>query len=432
MTKEQRTGNDRRVNVLVVGGGGREHALVWALDRSPRAGEIYAAPGNAGTGELATNVALDVDDGAAVVDFARREAIGLVVIGPEAPLAAGLADVCAAAGIPVFGPSRAAAQLESSKGFAKAFMAEHGIPTAHYATFTDYAKAREYLDQLELGGGVVIKASGLAAGKGVLICDDRAAAEAALVQLMVDRAFGAAGDEVIIEERLTGPEVSLLAFCDGRTVVPMVAARDHKRAFDGDQGPNTGGMGVFAPPPDVDHALVDHLTRTVLEPTVRGMAAAGTPYAGVLYAGVMLTPTGPSVLEFNCRFGDPETQVILPLLESDLLEVCLACAAGRLAETPVRFADDACAAVVLAAPGYPGAYPTGLPIRGTAAAAAKADTFVFHAGTVRRDGELRTSGGRVLAVAAIGPDLDTAVGRAYTGVAEIHFDKMHYRRDIGR
>ncbi len=414
------------MKILIVGSGGREHALAWKLAQSPLVEEIFIAPGNAGTGLIGTNVPIAVEDVAGLVAFAREKGIGLTAVGPEIPLALGLVDAFQAAGLTVFGPTQAAAQLETSKAFAKAFMQEEGIPTAVSATFTDYQQAANYLPD----GPVVVKASGLAAGKGVIVCDNRAEAEAALRQIMLDREFGPAGDEVIIEERLSGPEVSLLAFCDGQTAVPLPPARDHKRAYDGDLGPNTGGMGVYAPPPDVDAALVDHIMRTVIQTAVDGMARRGAPYVGVLYAGIMLTAVGPKVLEFNCRFGDPETQALLPLLDGDLAEILLACAAGRLTPEMVRVHSGACATVVMAAPGYPGTYPKGLPITGLEAV--PEEVVVFHAGTHHADGQIVTSGGRVLCVSALGADLATAVSRAYAGVAAIHFDGAHYRTDIGR
>ena len=414
------------MKILIVGSGGREHALAWKLAQSPLVEEIFIAPGNAGTGLIGTNVPIAVEDVAGLVAFAREKGIRLTAVGPEIPLALGLVDAFQAAGLTVFGPTQAAAQLETSKAFAKAFMQEVGIPTAVSATFTDYQQAANYLPD----GPVVVKASGLAAGKGVIVCDNRAEAEAALRQIMLDREFGPAGDEVIIEKRLSGPEVSLLAFCDGQTAVPLPPARDHKRAYDGDLGPNTGGMGVYAPPPDVDAALVDHIMRTVIQPAVDGMARRGAPYVGVLYAGIMLTAVGPKVLEFNCRFGDPETQALLPLLDGDLAEILLACAAGRLTPEMVRVHSGACATVVMAAPGYPGTYPKGLPITGLEAV--PEEVVVFHAGTHHADGQIVTSGGRVLCVSARGADLATAVSRAYAGVAAIHFDGAHYRTDIGR
>ncbi|MCA9957586.1 MAG: phosphoribosylamine--glycine ligase, partial [Anaerolineales bacterium] len=343
-------------------------------------------------------------------------------------LALGIVDTFRAAGLPIFGPSQAAAQLEASKAFAKQFMQEAGIPTATFAAFHDYTEAQAYARSCN--GEIVVKASGLAAGKGVVVCDNLGEALDALRQIMADRAFGASGDEVIIEERLSGPEVSLLAFCDGKTAVPLIPARDHKRAYDGDQGPNTGGMGVYAPPSDVDVALIDEIMRTVINPTVQGMAQRGTPYVGVLYAGIMLTANGPKVLEFNCRFGDPETQVILPLLDGDLAEIMLACINGTLQPDMVRVQSGAAATVVMAAPGYPGSYPKGLPISGLDAV--PSDVVLFHAGTAAAGGQIVTNGGRVLAVSAVGADLETAVARAYAGIAHIHFDGAHYRTDIGR
>ncbi|GAB4262849.1 MAG: hypothetical protein Kow0080_00560 [Candidatus Promineifilaceae bacterium] len=433
------------LTILIIGSGGREHALAWKLAQSPRVGRIFVAPGNGSTalGELLAvnrerrntehgqrlteNVPIAATDIPALVAFAGEMGVGLTVVGPEAPLAAGIVDAFQAAGLPIFGPTRAAAQLEASKAFAKQFMRQHGIPTGDFAVFADYDTAVSHLQTLS--GGVVIKASGLAAGKGVIVCDDRAEAEAALRQMMLDKAFGSAGTEVLVEERLTGPELSVLAFCDGRTVVPMLPARDHKRVYDGDRGPNTGGMGVFAPPPDVDGALIDEVVCTILQPTVDGMAARGTPYVGVLYAGLMLTAGGPKVLEFNCRFGDPETQVILPMMDGDLADILLACVEGRLRPEMARWHPGACAAVVMAAPGYPGVYPKGLPISGLDSV--PDDVMVFHAGTAAAGDVVVTAGGRVLAVAARGDDLETAVSRAYAGVAKIHFEGAHYRTDIG-
>jgi len=417
------------MKVLVIGSGGREHALAWALARSPRVESLLIAPGNAGTAACGENVPIATDDLDSLLRLAEARHIDLTVVGPEGPLSAGIVDRFRAAGRPIFGPTGAAARLESSKAFAKAFMREHAIPTAASAVFRDFDAARDYLHALD--GPVVVKASGLAAGKGVVVCDDATEAEAALRQMMVERVFGAAADEVLIEERLTGPELSLLAFCDGATVVPMVPARDHKRIFDGDRGPNTGGMGVYAPPPDADAALVARVTDEVLRPVVAGMAAAGTPYVGVLYAGLMLTADGPKVLEFNCRFGDPETQAVLPLLASDLAEALLACVEGQLLADLVRFDAGACATVVMAAPGYPGAYPTGAPIHGLDQAAATG-ALIFHAGTARRDGQVVTNGGRVLSVSAAGPDVAAAAARAYEGVARIRFEGAQYRGDIGQ
>ncbi len=418
-----------KLDILIVGSGAREHALAWKIAQSPLAGRIFVAPGNAGTADLAANVPIPAGALDDLVQFARDRAIDLVVVGPEAPLAVGLVDRCRQAQIAAFGPTRQAARLESSKAFAKSFMIEYGIPTADSETFVQLQPALEYLQKKP--GPVVVKASGLAAGKGVFVCDDTEEAREALHKLFVDRAFGAAADEVLIEECLSGPEVSLLAFCDGRTAVPMLPARDYKRAYDKDRGPNTGGMGAFAPPDDMAEPLVQEIMESVIDPVVKGMLEAGTPYTGVLYAGLMLTATGPRVLEFNCRFGDPETQVILPLLEGDLLQIMLACDGGALQPEMVQRRGGACATVVMAAPGYPGAYPKGLPISGIETVN-DADTIVFQAGTAVHDGRLVTSGGRVLAVSGLGGDLDSAVERAYAGVNQIKFDDAHFRTDIGR
>lgn len=420
-------------SVLIIGAGGREHALAWKLAQSPQVKQIFVAPGNGGTDggpdAVVRNVPVAVHDVDGLLGIVRREQIDLVVVGPEAPLALGVVDRLQAAGLRVFGPSQAAAQLETSKAFAKDFMWESGIPTASYAVFSEYAAALEYVRQAERP--LVVKASGLAAGKGVLVCDTLLQAEQALFDVMQARLFGEAGDLVVVEERLSGPEVSLLAFTDGRTVVPMVAAQDHKRVFDGDLGPNTGGMGAYAPAFYVTPALLDEIVRTVLQPAVDGLAAQGTPYVGVLYAGLMLTPAGLRVLEFNARFGDPETQVILPLLATDLLAIIDACIDGRLADTTVSWDNGATATIVAASPGYPGDYPKGLPISGLDAANQVPGVTVFHAGTRRHHGDVLTDGGRVLAVTGTGPDLAAALGRAYEGIRHIHFEGMHYRRDIG-
>lgn len=415
------------MRVLIIGSGGREHALAWKIAQSPRLTRLYVAPGNGGTAE---NVPIPVGDSDRLVAFAKEAQVDLTVVGPEAPLAAGIVDRFQAEGLRIFGPVQAAARLESSKAFAKAFMTRHGIPTARYATFRDYHAALRHL--LSVDYPVVIKASGLAAGKGVIVPDGLDEAEDALRQIMVERVFGAAGDAVVIEERLSGVEASLLAFCDGKTIVPMPPAQDHKRLLDGDQGPNTGGMGAFAPSPACPPALVAQIARTILQPAVDGLRAEGTPYVGVLYAGLMLTAAGPKVLEFNCRFGDPETQAILPLLDSDLLDILEACVEGRLSEMDVRWREGACACIVLASGGYPNRYEKGHPITGLDAAAALPGVALFHAGT-RRDatGQLLTDGGRVLGVTAVGDSLKQALAQAYAAVAQIQFKDMHYRRDIG-
>jgi phosphoribosylamine--glycine ligase len=426
-----------KINLLVIGQGGREHTLAWKLAQSPQAARVWVAPGNGGTARNAqpgiapiANIAIaenNVDD---LIAFARQNEVGLTVVGPEAPLAAGLVDAFQTAGLRCFGPRQAAARLEASKAFAKAFMERRDIPTGRYATFTAYDAAQRFLQQVDYP--VVVKASGLAAGKGVIVPNSAEAAEAALRQIMTERAFGAAGDEVVIEERLFGQEASVLALCDGHSVAPLPPAQDHKPIFDGDQGPNTGGMGAYAPAPLVTAALLDAVVRTVLQPAVDGLRAEGAPYVGVLYAGLMINETGAYVLEFNCRFGDPEAQVVLPLLESDLVEAIEACLEGRLDRVDLRWRSEAAVTVVAASAGYPGNYPKGRDISGLAEANARPGVTVFHAGTRQTDdGRLVTNGGRVLAVTALGPDLPQAIDRAYAGMQAIHFDGMQFRTDIG-
>jgi phosphoribosylamine--glycine ligase len=415
--------------VLLVGSGGREHALAWKLAQSPRIGTLYAAPGNPGIARVAECVPVGADDTAGLAALADRERIDLTVVGPEAPLAAGLADALAARGRPVFGPSRAAAALESSKAFAKELFARHGVPTARFGVFDDPAAARAFVG--ELGGRAVVKADGLAAGKGAVVCRDPAAAARAIGDMLERRVFGDAGARVVVEELLEGEEVSVFALTDGHAVCPLASAQDHKAVFDGDRGPNTGGMGAYSPAPALDPALARQVVETVLAPTIRAMAAEGRPYRGVLFAGLMLTPRGVRVLEYNVRFGDPECQVLMLRLADDLLPLCQAVAAGHGLPASVAWRPDAAACVVLAADGYPGPYATGLPIEGIERAEAHPGVTVFHAGTARRDGRLVTAGGRVLGVTALGADIPSAVAAAYAAVAEIRFDGVHYRRDIG-
>ena len=425
------------MRVLIVGSGGREHCLAWKLARSPRIDRIYVAPGNGGTtwegrpGQLALseNVAIEATDMSGLVAFARNSGIDLTVVGPEAPIVAGIVDAFAAAGLRIFGPTRAAAQLEGSKAFAKRFMLEHGIPTGRAEILGQYSAARRYLR--EVGAPIVVKANGLASGKGVMVCATLDEAEQALRTTMVERAFGDAGSEVLIEEKLEGQEVSLLAFCDGHTVVPMVPAQDHKAVYDGDRGPNTGGMGCYAPARLMTPELIAQVMREVLQPTVDGMRALGTPYVGVLYAGLMITDQGPRVLEFNCRFGDPEAQVILPLLQTDLVNVIEACVEGRLPHVGVRWQDASAACVVLASGGYPGRYERGRTVVGLQEAAGLDNVFAFHAGTGREGKRVVTSGGRVLGITAVGPTLACVLERAYAAVERVHFEGIHYRRDIG-
>ena len=422
------------VSVLIIGRGGREHALAWKLAQSPRVARILLAPGNGGTACMAgkiANVAIDEFAFAEIFACVRSQRIGLVVVGPEAPLAEGLTDACTAAGVACFGPSKAAARLESSKAFAKAFMQRHHIATARYKVFHELAPALAHLQAVPYP--VVIKASGLAAGKGVIIPATLTEAEAALRQMLVERTFGPAGDEVVIEERLQGPEASVLAFCDGTDVRVMPIARDYKRIFDGDQGPNTGGMGAHAPAAIEQYDdVVAKISQTVLHPTLRGMAAEGAPFVGVLYAGMMLTPDGPRVIEFNCRFGDPEAQVLLPLLQTDLADVLIACTEGRLARITPSWRQGSALTVVAASGGYPGSYRKGLAVSGLTDRHAATDTHVFHAGTrMGADGRLLTDGGRVFAVTGVGDTLAEARARAYAGLGRVAFDGMQYRRDIG-
>ena len=416
------------MNILLLGSGGREHALAVALAASPRCDELYIAPGNGGTAAVGENVLLDAEDPAAVADFARETGCGLVVIGPEAPLVVGVADAVRAVGIPCFGPGAEGAQVEGSKKFSKELMERAGVPTAAYASFTDEAAALAYVrDQ---GAPLVVKADGLAAGKGVVVATELSQVEDA-VRACFDGAFGKAGATVVIEEMMTGPECSLLAFTDGGTVRPMCTSQDHKRALEGDRGPNTGGMGAYAPVPivtDEEHAaMVDALEKTVAQ-----LHAEGIDYRGCLYGGFMLTPAGPKVLEFNARFGDPETQVVIPRLENDLVEVMLAVAEGRLSEVELRWSDRWAVTVVLTSAGYPGSYEKGKVITGVEDAEAMDDVTVYHAGTALTDaGELVTSGGRVLDVTALGDTFEAARDRAYAACEKIQFEGKTLRRDIG-
>lgn len=426
------------MKILVVGSGGREHALAWKLLQSPNVWHVFVAPGNGGTADIrgrkgrgtSSNVPLREGDFDALADFARREGVALTVVGPEAPLAGGIVDHFRKAGLRIFGPTRAAAELEWSKTFAKSFMDRHDIPTARWASFRDLKAAQRYLD--DVSWPVVVKASGLAAGKGVVVPADKAEAGLALKRMLAERAFGAAGDEVVIEERLVGQEATVLAFTDGERVVPMPPSQDHKPVFDGDRGPNTGGMGAYAPAPILPPDALAEVVRTVLVPTVIGLRDEGRPYSGVLYAGLMMTDDGPRVLEYNCRFGDPETQVVLPLLSSDLLDVMQACADGDLRKAPPHWRTGAAATIVAASEGYPGPYETGRRIEGIGMAETVDGVTVFHAGTRRReDGWVETAGGRVLSVTAAADDLRTARDRAYRAIQHVRFDGMHYRSDIG-
>ena len=415
------------MKVMVIGGGAREHTLVWKLRQSPRVKEIYVAPGNAGTGLVAENLDIEATDLEALTQAAQKRKIDLAVIGPEAPLAAGIVDLFENSGIATFGPTKEATKIESSKVFAKELMARYGIPCAQSRSFSSFKQAKDYVKIQRLP--IVVKADGLAAGKGSIIAHSIDEAVKALSEIMEERIFGSAGDQVLVEECLTGKEVSLLAFTDGKTVVPMVPACDYKRVFDGDQGPNTGGMGSYSPPNFFDEELMSTVRETILEPTVRALAKEGKPYKGVLYAGLMITEEGPKVLEFNARFGDPENQVMLPRLKSDLIDIMLAVVDGTLDRIKVEWSDEACVGVVMASGGYPGSYKTGFPIEGLD----KIDEgiLVFHAGTKAKQGVIYTNGGRVLTVAATGKTIAEARDRVYGNIGYIHFEGCHYRKDIG-
>ena len=415
------------MKVLVIGNGAREHALVWKIAQNPRVADIYALPGNAGTATIARNIAIPLSDIPAIVSKAQELKVGLVVVGPEAPLAAGITDMFDKAGIPVFGPSGAAARLESSKSFARGLMAGRGIPCAAGREFTDYAEAKSYLRAQ--AAPVVVKADGLAAGKGVTVAGTIPEALSALDSIMKARVFGSAGDRVIIEECLVGREVSLLAFSDGKTVIPMVPACDYKRVSDGDAGPNTGGMGSYSPPGFFDEQMVSQVTASIIKPVIDAMAERGSPYRGVLYTGLIMTAQGPRVLEFNARFGDPETQAILPRLETDLVDIMLATVNGTLDRVKIVWSRDACTGVVLASGGYPGDYITGNVI--SVSGKLEKGVNIFYAGARRReDGQVVTDGGRVLTVTATGRTLKEARETAYRNIQYVNFTGMHYRRDI--
>lgn len=418
------------MRILLIGGGGREHALAWKLVQSPKVEKLYAAPGNPGMALLqkCECINLNVDDLEGVADYAEEKSIDLTVVGPEAPLVAGLADVFKRRGLPVFGPSKAAAQLEGSKAFSKELMAKYNIPTAFFKICEDIETAKSYVE--EKGAPIVVKADGLAAGKGVVVAMTKAEALEAIDEMMGDHKFGAAGARLVLEEYMEGEEASLLAFTDGKTVVPMIAAQDHKRVFDGDEGPNTGGMGTYAPAPVMTDILRLKATELILKPVVEAMAKEGTPYQGCLYAGLMIKGDSVKVVEFNCRFGDPETQVVLPLLDGDLAEIMLACATGTLEKAEVAWHDKAAVCVVMASGGYPESYEKGKEITGLAAAEEDKDVVVFHAGTKEAEGKIVTSGGRVLGVTAVDSSIKAARDRAYAAVEKIAFEKNFYRKDI--
>ncbi|MCL6605258.1 MAG: phosphoribosylamine--glycine ligase [Paenibacillus sp.] len=415
------------MDILVVGGGGREHAIIWSLTKSPNAGKIYCAPGNAGIAQLAECVPIGVFEFDRLTAFAKEKAVGLVVIGPDDPLAAGIVDAFEAQDIPVFGPRRNAAEIEGSKTFMKDLLHKYNIPTAAYQKFSDYESALAYLRVQELP--IVIKADGLAAGKGVTVAYSREEAEQALLDIMVTKVFGEAGTQVVIEEFLAGQEMSILAFVDGETVRPMAAAQDHKPVFDGDKGPNTGGMGTYSPLPHIDDAIIQEAVETIIIPTAKAMVAEGRSFSGVLFAGLMISPDGkPKTIEFNARFGDPETQVVLPRLRSDLLDIFLAVVEGRLADIDIQWSDEAAVCVVLASGGYPGPYPKGVPISGLEN---RQGELIFHAGTARdADGNWITNGGRVLGIVGMGSNIAEARSAAYESAEGITFVGKQNRTDI--
>ena len=420
------------MRVLVLGSGAREHALVMRLTAEAGTESVMCAPGNPGIAGLVRTFPADLQDIDALVALASREQIDLTVVGPELPLSLGLADRFTAADLPVFGPTAAAARLETSKAFAKAFMQRHQVPTARFQTVASLDEALSVIRSGSFGLPVVLKADGLAAGKGVVIAQTQAEAEAAIVAAMRERKFGAAGETIVIEECLTGPEVSFFLVCDGTRALPIGSAQDHKRIFDEDQGPNTGGMGAFAPSPIFPKALEARVMAEVVEPVMSGMAAEGHPFVGFLYVGLMLTPAGPKVIEFNVRMGDPETEVVMPLLDEPLLPMLSAAARGALTQSTCRINHDKAVCVVMASRGYPESSESGRVIDGVDAAASLPGVSVCHAGTASRDGQLVTAGGRVLTIVGRGADFRQAIDRAYAGVAKIQFDGMQYRRDIGK
>ncbi|MGP0584326.1 phosphoribosylamine--glycine ligase [Paenibacillus timonensis] len=417
------------MDILVIGAGGREHAICWSLAKSPKAGTIYCAPGNAGIGEVAELVPIQVNEFDKLAAFAVEKQVGLVVVGPDDPLADGIVDVFEAKQIPVFGPRKNAAHIEGSKTFMKDLLKKYNIPTAAYEKFDNYEQALAYLQSRPVP--IVIKADGLAAGKGVTVAYTRDEAETALKSIMIDKVFGDSGSQVVIEEFLEGQEMSILSFVDGETVRPMAAAQDHKQVYDGDKGPNTGGMGTYSPLPHIADSIIEEAIESIIKPTAKAMVAEGRPFRGVLFAGLMIAPDGkPKTIEFNARFGDPETQVVLPRLKSDLLDIFLAAVNGTLDQAEIEWSDEAAVCVVLASGGYPASYPKGLPIRGLDEAGA-AGALVFHAGTARgKGGELVTNGGRVLGVVGLGKTIAEARDKAYEAAGSIAFEGKHQRTDI--
>lgn len=417
------------MKVLVIGQGGREHALVWKLKQSPRVDKVYCAPGNGGIAQLAEIVPFQEDDIKPLIHFVKEEGIDLTIVGPENPLLEGIVNQFEREALPIYGPRKEAALIEGSKAFAKKLMKKYAIPTAAYEVFTTPEAAFEYLEQQT--APVVVKADGLAAGKGVIVAETIAEAKQAVQDMMTGARFGDAGRTIVIEEFLNGEELSLMAFVEGQTVVPMVPAQDHKPVWDGDKGPNTGGMGAYSPVPHMTEKQVQEAVDTILKPTAEALVREGRPFTGVLYAGLMMTEEGPKVIEFNARFGDPETQVVLPRLKTDLVDIIEASFTHQLADIRMEWSAEAAVTVVAASEGYPGTYPQGRIITGTEEWSEEKDVLIFHAGTRRVEGELLTSGGRVLAVTGLNTDLASAQEKAYRVLQSIHFEGMHYRQDIG-
>ncbi len=417
------------MNILVIGSGGREHALCWKIKQSPKVKKLYCAPGNGGIAQIAECVNIAVDDIEGLLKFALSKKIDLTVVGPEAALVVGIVDVFSQKGLKIFGPSKEAAQLEGSKIYTKQFLSSHDIPTASYKVFERFIDALDFLNSARFP--LVVKADGIAAGKGVYVCANLKEAQIAVDEIMVQKLYGTAGERIVVEDCLQGQEASVLAICDGKHFLVLPSAQDHKRIFDEDLGPNTGGMGSYCPAPIVTAEILDIIIKKIIEPTLRGMYAQGVPFKGVLYAGLMLTNSGPFVLEFNTRFGDPETQSIVPKLKSDLVEIMLASCDGRLNELKVQWDQRSCVCVVLTSGGYPGKYQNGYEIKGLEDIN-DPDTIVFHAGTKNDGGSLVTAGGRVLGVASLGASLEKAIAKAYESVDKIQFDHIFFRRDIGQ
>lgn len=418
------------MKILVIGSGGREHALVWKISQSPKVSKIYCAPGNAGTSEFAENVNIAADDIAGLKKFALEKKIDLTVVGPEIPLVAGIVDTFEKDGLKIFGPKQEGAIIEGSKVFSKQFMIKYEIPTAKAGIFDKEADALHYIE--EMGAPIVVKADGLAAGKGVIVCKTKDEAKAAVKQIMTDKEFGSAGDKVVIEECLVGEEASIIALTDGKSIVPLASSQDHKRVFDHDEGPNTGGMGAYSPAPIVTDLLMEQIDLNVLRPFVAGMKQEGIDFKGVVYAGIMVTKDGPKVLEFNCRFGDPETQPIMMRMKSDLVPIFEAVVAGKLNNKLIEWDERAAVCVVMASGGYPGKYDKGIPITGIDKVDQLESAYVFHAGTKLKSSEIVTAGGRVLGVTALGDGIKFAIQNAYRAVSFINFKDMHFRQDIGK